>query len=261
MTVTRLLNKLLNVRADEWPRLLFLYLMALVALMGINWGETIVVAAFLQQIGVDFLPVAIVINATLSIAAIFIYTAFADRVANDRLLIAILGISVVAIALGLVLLGWGLVLIAYPLLYMVLNVPLTDLYNVHWATYTNSFYNTRSAKRIIPVLGTSTRIAGIVAGLTMPLLNRFLDAGSIITLWMGALLFMALIAWLMPRMLKGDKAAGAPSDHASGGLTTSMGKDQQSYVDNLREGYRFISQSPFLRWMALSTLALPPCCW
>ena len=253
--MTHLFNKLFNVRADEWPRLLLLYLMALVALTGINWGETIVIAAFLQQIGVNFLPVAIIASAALSIVAIFVYTAFADRVANDKLLIAILGVSVVAIAIGLVLLGWGLVIIAYPLLYLVLNVPLTDLYNVHWATYTNSFYDTRSAKRVIPVLGTSTRVAGIIAGLTMPLLNRLLDPGPIITIWLGTLVFMALVAWLMPRILKGDKAAGSPSDHVSGSPATAKGKDQQSYIDNLREGYRYVFQSPFLRWLALSTLA------
>ena len=50
------LGRLLNIRSEEWPRLAFLYGMALVALIGIGWGETIVVAAFLHQAGVQFLP-------------------------------------------------------------------------------------------------------------------------------------------------------------------------------------------------------------
>ena len=65
--MTHFFARLFNVRADEWPRLLLLYLMALVALTGINWGETIVIAAFLQQIGVNFLPLAIIASAALSI--------------------------------------------------------------------------------------------------------------------------------------------------------------------------------------------------
>ena len=35
-----------------------------------------------------------------------------------------------------------------------------------------------------------------------------------------------------------------------------MGKTHLSYLDNIREGYRYISQSPFLLWMAVSTLLL-----
>jgi hypothetical protein len=44
-TLRSFLGRLLNIRSEEWPRLLFLYGMALVALIGIGWGETIVVAA------------------------------------------------------------------------------------------------------------------------------------------------------------------------------------------------------------------------
>ena len=49
-------GRLLNVRSNEWPRLLILYIMALVALTGINWGEAIVQAAFLQPWAFGFCP-------------------------------------------------------------------------------------------------------------------------------------------------------------------------------------------------------------
>jgi len=121
--------------------------MNFVVLVGLYWGDVIVEAAFLRQVGVEFLPLLIIGSAVCSIIAIVIYTAFADQVTNDRLLIAILAISVVGIAIGLVLLGWGLVTITYPLLYLVANVPLRDILNVHWATYVNGFYDTRAAKQ------------------------------------------------------------------------------------------------------------------
>ena len=158
------LGRLLNIRTHEWPRLLILYSMSFVVLTGINWGETIVEADFLRQIGVQYLPWAFIANAIFSILAIFIYSAFADRVSNDRILVALLAVSVIGIVIGLALLAAGAVFIAFPLFYLILNVPLLDIYNVHWATYVSSFYDTRAARRVVPVLGTSARLAGIVAG-------------------------------------------------------------------------------------------------
>ena len=38
---------------------------------------------------------------------------------------------------------------AYLLLYLILSVPLADVYNVHWATYVNGYCDTRAAKRVI----------------------------------------------------------------------------------------------------------------
>ncbi len=254
--VTRLLNKLFNIRPAEWPRLSFLFLMYLVVLTGINWGEPIVEAAFLEQVGVEFLPWAFALNAIFSIISIAIYTAFADRVDNTMLLLVILGLSMVGVIIGLALLGRGLVALTYPLLYLVLNVPLLDIFNVHWATYINGFYDTQSAKRIIPVLASGARISGIVAGLTLPLLNRFLNPAGIILIWLGSLAVTALLAWLMPRLLKDKPAAVEKAGQISPDQLAGGSRRSASYLENVREGFRFVVQSPFLRWLAVSTLLI-----
>jgi HEAT repeat protein len=242
-----LLNRLFNVRDDEWPRLLFLYLMFFVSLVGINWGEAIVEAAFLRQVGLQYLPLIIIGNAVCSIVAVVIYTAYADRVSNDKLLIAILIISVAGIIAGLVFLGWGMVAVTYPLLYLVLNVPLRDIFNVHWATYINGFYDTRAAKRVIPVLFSGARIAAIVSGATMSLLNSWFSPGGIITIWLVTMVIMAFLVWLMPRLL--GQPAGAAKEQPSAAQA-------QRSLDHIREGYRYVSQSPFLRWLAASSLVM-----
>ncbi len=242
----RFFNKLFNVRSDEWPRLAFLYLMVFVALVGFGWGEAIVEASFLRQVGVQYLPLAITANAMLSILAALLYASFADRIANDRLLIGLIVVSLVCIAAGLVFLQWGLVFVTFPLLYMVLNVPLRDIFNVHWATYVNGFYDTRAAKRIVPLVGAGARVAGIVAGLTMPLLNTRLAPAGIIFLWLIGWGTMAALAWCMPQVLH-DRTP-VPEHRQP--------RAAQDPVEHIREGYRFVSQSPFLRWMAVSTFVM-----
>lgn len=112
--------------------------------------------------------------------------------------VALLAVSVIGIVIGLALLAAGAVFIAFPLFYLILNVPLLDIYNVHWATYVSSFYDTRVARRV-PSLSWELRraLARIVVGLTIPLLNQHLAPVGIIGLWMGALVVMALLVWLM----------------------------------------------------------------
>lgn len=239
-------NKVLNIRPGEWSRLLILYTMYFAVLTGINWGEPVVEAVFLSQIGLRFLPYAFVVNAIFSILSIAIYTAFADRINNTTLLIIILGLSIGGIIIALTLIGGNLAVVAYPLLYFILNVPLLDIFNVHWATYVNNFYDTQSAKRVVPVLGSAARISGIIAGLTLPLLNRYLPHTGIISIWMAMLVIMGLLAWLMPRFLRSRPPAHPP-------LLTTVNQ-KTGYRQNISEGFRYVSQSPFLRWMTLTTL-------
>src|SRR5512137_972544 len=209
MRIAVFLGKLFNVKASEWSRLLLLFAMSLVAVTGCTWGDAIVMGAFLQRVGVQYLPWVFISCAACSFGALFIYTAFADRVSNTRLLIAILVISGLGILLGLAGLTAGLVGPAYLLLFLVLNVPLMDLYNVHWATYVNGFYDIRAAKRIVPVLGTAECLAGILGGLSMPLMNRLLSQNAIIGVVAVSLAVMAILAAAMPRLLHEQRSKPA----------------------------------------------------
>lgn len=261
--IVRLLSKLFNIRISEWPRVLLICLILFLVATGSMWGYTIIEAAFLQYAGINYLPWVFVVNAILSIIAMAIYAPFTDRVANDKLLIAILGIIVVGVSISLGMLGWEVVLgqdrvlIAYPLLYLIYYVVLADIFNLHWATYVNGFYDTQTAKRIVPVVASASRMAGIVAGLTMPLLNDLLSSNrNIIIVWLGTLVAAALIVWLMPRILKKGKTASQQPEYIALNTVAGTGMPRPSYIDNLREGYRYVFQSSFLRWMALSTLLL-----
>jgi len=252
--MTQFLNKLFNIRSEEWPRLLLLYAMLLAVTLGAVWGETIVAAAFLEQVGVRGLPWFFMVRALLSIPAVAIYTAFADRMASRKLLIAILLIGGAGILVGLGLLNLGIATIAYPLLYLLIYVPLTDILSAHWYTYIDSFYDTRAAKRVVPVLGTAGSIGGIIAGLSMESLNKVFSPNGIILVWLSMLGIMALGAWLMPHLIKsrnGAAQSSAPIVKAKG-----TEKAHVSYVSELREGYHYVTQSRFLRGIAIATLVV-----
>jgi CRP/FNR family cyclic AMP-dependent transcriptional regulator len=256
--MAHVLNKLFHIRPNEWPRFLLIYVILFLIVTGSAWGKTIVEAAFLDLVGVQFLPWVFVVNGIASIVAIAVYTAFADRISNDKLMVAILAISTAAIVVGIVALERDLVALAYPLLYLVYYVILVDVFNLHRATYVNSFYDTQAAKRVVPVVTSSVQIASIVAGLSMPLLNHYLGSPrNIIIVWAAMLTIAASVIWVMPRILREEnRMAVASPDYFTPRAGTTASKSHLSHLDNIREGYHYVSQSSFLRWMALSTLLI-----
>lgn len=149
-----LLNRLFNVRPNEWARLLFLYGMGVVFLIGLTWGETIADALFLSRLGVENLPLLFVLEAVVTIIALAIFSAFADRIRDDVLLIAILLLGALSVLLSYLLARGGQVGLGFPMLYLASRV-IRDVFNVQFWTYVSGFYDTRSAKRIVPVIATA----------------------------------------------------------------------------------------------------------
>lgn len=253
MRVIQIVSKLVNIRTHEWPRLLLFCLMNLLLAISYTWSSATIEASFLKLVGLGFLPWFFVVKAALSIPAVALYTAFADRVANNKLLIAVLLIGMAGIATGILSLSLGMIAIAYLLLYIVSYVPLSDIFAIQWQTYRDGFYDSQSIKRIIPILGTASRIAGIIGGLTLPLVNHQLSAEQILLLWLVALGAVVALIRFMPNLLQEDpKISEGPLSRSP----VATRKRHTSYSDNVREGYRYVAQSSFLRWMALVTLVM-----
>jgi CRP/FNR family transcriptional regulator, cyclic AMP receptor protein len=251
----QLLSYLFDIRRNEWRRVLVLYAMGMIFLVGITWGETIVEASFLSKIGVGVLSYVFIADAIATICAAAIYTLFVDRIPHGRLLVGIMVFSTILVVGGRVLVAVPNLDVGYPFLYLASRV-VKETFILHWWTYVNSFYDTQSAKRIVPFIATGARIAGIIAGLSMSFLTTIFAPENIVLLWVSTLVMVALGAVLMPRLVKdansGDLVSAPPV--AAGQAPAKKGVG--SYVGNVREGFRFVTRSPFLIWMAISTLIL-----
>lgn len=247
------LRTLLNVRESEWSSFVLLYTMNFIFVVGLIWASTIIEAAFLDQVGVEFLPGLFIGRALLSVPAVGLYIAFADRVDNSKLLLAILAIGILGIAAGLVLLLLGLVSLAYPLLWVVRFIPFLEIFAAHWYTYVNGFYDTRAAKRIVPVLETSGIMGAIVAGASLSVLTSVSSVEGIIFLWVLSLSIMGLLVRFLPAILPTDRASS--TIHKPAAAPRAIPREpQRSYLENIGEGFSYTTQSQFLCWLAVSTL-------
>ncbi len=226
--------------------------MTFLFIVGITWGELTVQASFLFKVGYESLPQVLILNAIVSIIAIAVYTPFVDRIKDDRLLISISIVSILAIGAGWALLGLDVSNLAYPLLY-VLSLVVRQMFNLQWWPYVNSFYDIRAAKRIVPILVTASQVAVIISGQTVSLLNLAFSSSGIVLIWMCTLLIVALLALLMPRLSSENR--DAPSEVPTSFPGSSRTR-RTSFRQNIREGYQVVSQSPYLRWLAPATLLM-----
>ncbi|MDM8527782.1 Npt1/Npt2 family nucleotide transporter [Anaerolineales bacterium HSG24] len=251
------LNQLFNIKTEEWPRTILLFVIAILSSAGFTWGLTISYAAFLQLqggSGLETLPWILVMIAIASVVAITVYTPFVDRIADDKLHNIIFCIECVGIVFGLILLQFNYESIAYPFLYL-WGIALIAVINPHQATYFNNFYNTQAAKRVLPVVNAGYRVGGILAGLSMAYLNSLFDGNPqvIVFIWFLTHFVMMGIVWGLPYLINETQNS---ADYSSSTTPTSQKKHASSYIDNIREGYRYTIESNYLRWIAISTLLL-----
>jgi HEAT repeat protein len=241
--MTRTLANLFNIRPGEWARLSILCLMLFLSNAGFTWGLAIAEATFLKNVGVAFLPWLFIAGAVVFVLVLAIYTPVADRISNDRILIAILLITAALFLLGRALLDLGLPIVGYTLLYLVAQTFL-EIFNLHWATYVVGFYDAQTAKRMVPIIVAAARLASILAGLSMATLNRLIGPDNLFVLWALIALAIAALAWAMPRLLREPPQP----------LALAAQSANSSYLTNIREGWAFVTRSIFLRWMALASL-------
>jgi HEAT repeat protein len=245
----KFLNKLLNIRSREWPRLLLFFIILAIPNMGIVWGSTVAYTAFLKEVGIEGLPWVLVGGSALSIVAIAIYAAFVDRVADDILLIAIFALGGVGIVIGLLLLLAGFSTIAYPLLYL-LFLAWAAVASPHLYTYINAYYDAQAVKRIFPLLLAAGAGGVILAGFSLSWII-FLSPTTIILIWLASYLVAILTIWFIPNLLRAPRR---PPTSTTSPSTSQSEDSKDSFMRNLREGVQFTKQSSYLQWITITTL-------
>lgn len=244
-------NRLFNLRSGEWPQVLLFYGVYFAYIIAFVWGQVTTEALLLSVVGVEVFPAVLMVHGISSFSVVAIYTALVDRIPNRTLLIAIFILGGALIAVGRFLLGLNaLPLIIYPFLYIAFAV-INDLFSLHWWTFVNSYYDTRSARRTVPIIATGSRIGWIIGSLSLPLLNRLLPLNNIILIYSGVLGALAIFSLTITNRLNPVRSL---TETASADPKPST--SWRVYIKNAQEGLRYVIGSRFLLHLALGTLLI-----
>ncbi|MBN1562932.1 MAG: HEAT repeat domain-containing protein [Anaerolineae bacterium] len=245
--MTNLLSNLFNIRRDEWRRFSVASLMVFSSIFGLVWAENTLRASFVVAIGNEYIPFIFIGDAIIIVISFAFYSFFADRFSNASILItAKLGAAVMALV-GLGLKQVASPLITYSFLYYLLRSS-SEIVSNHWGTYLADYYDTLALKRIFPALAVVLRLTAMTSALTLPLINSVAEQNVILLVWCFTLVVNGTAAIAMPYI------AGPP--------TTTMDRPAErsqkraSYLENMRNGFSFVSESGFLRAFSFMSIMM-----
>lgn len=249
----RSLTKLFSIAPGEERKTALLYALHLIFYLGLMWGDVARETLFLSAWSADDLALMFVANAILAFGVGLVYAFVADRISNGALLKFIMGVMFIWLLSVRLLLdtNGGPRGAVYPYFFVAYSA-FRDLATMHILTYINDFYDTRAAKRALPLMLSAGIAGGTLAGFTTPLLNRFFGLENTPVVWAVCLIGCFALVMTIERQLRGD----LEQIERRRIQAHSRKKTESGGLQNLREGFNFVKKSGLMRALAIATFAM-----
>src|SRR5215510_817826 len=237
----RVLEKLFPVQPHEWPKAFLLFSVA--TLWGISTSVSRAAAEglFLSHLGLEYLPTLLLANPLLVLVLSIVYSAYADRLAPDRLMII-----TVLLPIPLIVLLRLVILLQLPWVYFFLYafvLAYGALLMLSWSVYLATHYDIQEAKRLVPFISGGLLLGAIVGGLVIVGGVELLGPANMLVLWAVTLGAGAL---LVRRIARRYPFLEAPK--------AKRGGSKPSLVRTVAEGFRYVRASALFMTMVLTTL-------
>jgi ATP/ADP translocase len=181
----RVLEKLFPVQPHEWPKAFLLFSVATLWGMSTSISRAAAEGLFLSHLGVEYLPTLLLANPLLVLVLSMVYSAYADRLARDRLMIA-----AVVLPVPLIVLLRLVMLLHIPWVYFLLYtfvLAYGALLMLSWSVYLATHYDIQEAKRLIPFISSGLLLGAIVGGMVVVGGVALLGPANMLLLWAATL--------------------------------------------------------------------------
>jgi len=183
-----LLNKIFNVRGNEWPRIGLTWIITFLYRVGFVIGWTVLVALFVSNYGIASLPYLFVMNAGFSILGSLLYSTFLDKLSKDYLMVGTVFLacavlfSAFCFASSNQILFFALLIVAEAIFLVQFRIILHG--------FTEEMFTPIQSERTFPLIESSETVGGIIAGLIVTFVAGVIDPASFVLIWIGTLLLM-----------------------------------------------------------------------
>jgi len=255
----RSLSTLLSIAPGEEQKTSLLYILHLLFYLGLMWGEAARDTFYIHAGLANEMAQAFIILAGVGFIMGLFYTFVAVRISSGTLLKIILGIMILWLISVRILLAnntepHGLVYSYFYIAYSVFR----DISSLHILLYINEFYDTRASKRALPLLLSAGIAGSALAGFSAKFINRWIHLENAPLAWAVTLVLCFIVILIIERRLSGDLEQIERQRKKSMSANTAGTQPAKSSnaLQNLREGFKFVSQSGLLRWLAAGTFVM-----
>ncbi len=226
------ISKLLNINGHEWPRVIVSWIVTFFLRVGFVVGWTVVIAMFVNRMGIEQLPLLFIINALLVIFGTIFFSKIIEKVRREILIIIniIIGATLLLSATMFVLysnwLFFGLVLLAQSLMLAQVNILIS--------LFVEEFFTPLESQRTFPIIESSETLGAIAGGLIVSSLAYTIPSYKFLYIW------ILLIMLVIPIMLSLKKlSTDIPS--------FDQPEKQESSFVKIKNSFQKAQKFPFLK--------------
>ena len=178
------------VRSSELSRFKFFLGLAGLLFCSQSVAMTVCESVLLSRLGLSALPYSVLLASALTMACSFLYSKWVGRHRNESSL------------LRLIALGVAIILAFVPLVFYQFKSAYVAVFAFHFVTFTvlsshlqamaNDYFDTLSAKRILPLIGIGATLGEIAGGLAASTVTRVFPIESLLFAWAFFLVLAAL---------------------------------------------------------------------
>ncbi|MCF8178086.1 MAG: MFS transporter [Sulfuritalea sp.] len=219
----------------------YFFLLLLLISVGLSIGRGISNTLFLNRYGIDYLPVVFLIQGvTLSLCSL-VYASVADRHSPQRVMMAMLGATVVGVLVlwlaaqaGAPDIVWGAVYLLYQ--------TVSEILTMHATLYIGATFYGEQAKRLVPIATAGSPVGEMLGGIALVLLAPRLGSDFIVLLW-PLFIGLALVLILLRHRSEVGRFRAAPRS-----------RPWAQTLRQLHQGAQFLRRSPLLAYTSLAML-------
>ena len=198
--ISSVINALLNVTNDEWPRIFVSWLMQFFYKAGYIMGWTVLIAMFVTKYGIAALPYFFILYSLFRILSAFIYANFINHFRKDLVILFTALAGCLTLFVGLLFSSFNsgvFIIIAIG----VLAVFFSQIYILNTA-FIEDLFSPLESERTFPIIESAETIGGIMGGLIIALFASSMQPVILVYLMMASLLFIIPIMISHRQILK-----------------------------------------------------------
>ncbi len=232
-----IVNRALNVRAREWPRIIYAWMMRFLYRTGFVIGWTLIIALFVTYYGISALPYLFIIQGSFILMGSFFYSILLDRYEHKKIMLGTLFFACAFLLFSLVFVETNQV-VFLSLLLVSVSIFLGQL-RILLVGFVEEMFTPRESERAFPLVEASETFGGVVAGLSITLLVSVIPTYYFVYIWVLclALLFL-MIAF-------SDLVVSNYIVHKGGG------DDDEDIIKKVKEAFNSISHGKFIKGLFL----------
>ncbi len=180
------LNKVFNVRGNEWARVWVAWIVRFFYRLGFVLGWTVLVTLFVTNYGILSLPYLFLLNAVFTILGSFLFSTFIDKFEKWQIMGACLGGAAFLLFISTFFADTNMHMF-FGLIIVTVGIFLTQFRILLYA-FTEDLFSPLESERTFPVVESADIVGGIFAGLMVIGLVNFMEVSSFVYAWLGIIL-------------------------------------------------------------------------